>query len=129
MIRRPPRSTLFPYTTLFRSTGGGDDQLKFGSDASGLTVSQLNQIRFVSPAGFSPGEYLALILNTGEIVPAPKPTLSFGKVGTNFVLSWTSNFKLQTATNVIGPYQDLVGATSPYTNELQNPERYFRLRQ
>src|ERR1017187_10827888 len=23
MIRRPPRSTLFPYTTLFRSTDGG----------------------------------------------------------------------------------------------------------
>src|SRR3712207_8347961 len=23
MIRRPPRSTLFPYTTLFRSRGGG----------------------------------------------------------------------------------------------------------
>src|SRR3712207_7483908 len=25
MIRRPPRSTLFPYTTLFRSDGGHDD--------------------------------------------------------------------------------------------------------
>src|SRR3712207_7403393 len=24
MIRRPPRSTLFPYTTLFRSVAGGD---------------------------------------------------------------------------------------------------------
>src|SRR3712207_7507977 len=24
MIRRPPRSTLFPYTTLFRSARGGD---------------------------------------------------------------------------------------------------------
>src|SRR2546425_1852887 len=24
MIRRPPRSTLFPYTTLFRSSGGAD---------------------------------------------------------------------------------------------------------
>src|SRR5205823_8481061 len=24
MIRRPPRSTLFPYTTLFRSQSGGD---------------------------------------------------------------------------------------------------------
>src|SRR2546430_5944664 len=24
MIRRPPRSTLFPYTTLFRSAKGGD---------------------------------------------------------------------------------------------------------
>src|SRR5256885_11615181 len=27
MIRRPPRSTLFPYTTLFRSAGGGGDQI------------------------------------------------------------------------------------------------------
>src|SRR3712207_7127135 len=25
MIRRPPRSTLFPYTTLFRSEAGADD--------------------------------------------------------------------------------------------------------
>src|SRR5260221_4035096 len=25
MIRRPPRSTLFPYTTLFRSVTGADD--------------------------------------------------------------------------------------------------------
>src|SRR5687768_17868045 len=24
MLRRPPRSTLFPYTTLFRSVGGGE---------------------------------------------------------------------------------------------------------
>src|SRR5258708_16217025 len=27
MIRRPPRSTLFPYTTLFRSDGDGDGKL------------------------------------------------------------------------------------------------------
>src|SRR3712207_7468179 len=27
MIRRPPRSTLFPYTTLFRSTGGAPDSV------------------------------------------------------------------------------------------------------
>src|SRR2546430_12510290 len=26
MIRRPPRSTLFPYTTLFRSAGGEDEE-------------------------------------------------------------------------------------------------------
>ena len=29
MIRRPPRSTLFPYTTLFRSGGGGCSRLAF----------------------------------------------------------------------------------------------------
>src|SRR3712207_8469126 len=28
MIRRPPRSTLFPYTTLFRSTRGGGESLR-----------------------------------------------------------------------------------------------------
>src|SRR2546429_9056698 len=30
MIRRPPRSTLFPYTTLFRSFGGTLALLRFG---------------------------------------------------------------------------------------------------
>src|SRR2546427_7751449 len=41
MIRRPPRSTLFPYTTLFRSPGDrlgtkqdAQDQLTFLQDAS-----------------------------------------------------------------------------------------------
>src|SRR3712207_7628043 len=43
MIRRPPRSTLFPYTTLFRSDGGGDQsglpleaQRRRGGAAHGL---------------------------------------------------------------------------------------------
>ena len=29
MIRRPPRSTLFPYTTLFRSGGGNGNPLQY----------------------------------------------------------------------------------------------------
>src|SRR2546430_12567566 len=36
MIRRPPRSTLFPYTTLFRSTGG---DLVFQGTAEGKVVA------------------------------------------------------------------------------------------
>src|SRR5438876_7031881 len=39
MIRRPPRSTLFPYTTLFRSedlgTLAGDNSFGFAIDAQG----------------------------------------------------------------------------------------------
>src|SRR2546426_9232091 len=31
MIRRPPRSTLFPYTTLFRSGRGGREEIRSGS--------------------------------------------------------------------------------------------------
>src|SRR3712207_7094763 len=36
MIRRPPRSTLFPYTTLFRSL---ETELKKLSDSTGITIS------------------------------------------------------------------------------------------
>src|SRR5256885_12810168 len=32
MIRRPPRSTLFPYTTLFRSVSGVNDGANLGDD-------------------------------------------------------------------------------------------------
>src|SRR2546430_13686983 len=44
MIRRPPRSTLFPYTTLFRSLPGLAQQLNVGSitgtaqDTSGAVI-------------------------------------------------------------------------------------------
>src|SRR5256886_17459501 len=34
MIRRPPRSTLFPYTTLFRSTHGGTSSV--GANRGGV---------------------------------------------------------------------------------------------
>src|SRR3712207_8154600 len=48
MIRRPPRSTLFPYTTLFRSenvTGGsGNDILIGDSNANELTGNGGNDI-------------------------------------------------------------------------------------
>src|SRR5256885_14595141 len=44
MIRRPPRSTLFPYTTLFRSTEGrGIDEL---ADALDRHAAYLDQTGF-----------------------------------------------------------------------------------
>src|SRR5438046_5569857 len=49
MIRRPPRSTLFPYTTLFRSCAGQD--LKAGAEASeGMRVSVGEHLR----TGYNP---------------------------------------------------------------------------
>src|SRR5438093_8303637 len=36
MIRRPPRSTLFPYTTLFRSPGPADQSTPLSGDGSAL---------------------------------------------------------------------------------------------
>src|SRR2546429_9621444 len=47
MIRRPPRSTLFPYTTLFRSWERGDTL----TAVSGLRVTPGVGLRFVTPLG------------------------------------------------------------------------------
>src|SRR3712207_7606276 len=41
MIRRPPRSTLFPYTTLFRSAFGGADRFDI-RDLSGTGVDLID---------------------------------------------------------------------------------------
>src|SRR5260370_17364283 len=46
MIRRPPRSTLFPYTTLFRSPRGTSDRVR-----EFVTAPRL---RFLAVAGFQP---------------------------------------------------------------------------
>src|SRR5437660_5410469 len=43
MIRRPPRSTLFPYTTLFRSTSSGFWQAASSVAAYGTLESALPQ--------------------------------------------------------------------------------------
>src|SRR3712207_8523078 len=37
MIRRPPRSTLFPYTTLFRSHAAAGGQRRLGAHPAGRT--------------------------------------------------------------------------------------------
>src|SRR5687768_18186227 len=51
MIRRPPRSTLFPYTTLFRSRRGrtlrhelrlGENQLVLGPGDEGMTIGRVD---------------------------------------------------------------------------------------
>src|SRR3712207_9239127 len=39
MIRRPPRSTLFPYTTLFRSDGATQEEPKTATSAAAALVS------------------------------------------------------------------------------------------
>src|SRR5256885_4098608 len=57
MIRRPPRSTLFPYTTLFRSFAiGSPDRVllvEFKSDAlkpmTGKTLGEVARLRGKSP--------------------------------------------------------------------------------
>src|SRR5687767_15630578 len=52
MIRRPPRSTLFSYTTLFRSHGAVDAQrVAFGVVAADLAVGAAEEAVIAHPVG------------------------------------------------------------------------------
>src|SRR3712207_8065914 len=64
MIRRPPRSTLFPYTTLFRSTKSLGKIVTFIVD--GHIVTNLNDIKQISPRDILKVEYNGM--PTGEYV-------------------------------------------------------------
>jgi hypothetical protein len=105
-------------------SGGGLHQVIFGSNASGLTAQQLSQIQFRNPAGTS-ATSPARILSTGEIVP--DRFLAARKASNNLVIEWSSG-TLQSATNVTGPYDDVSGATSPYTAPVTGLQRFFRIR-
>src|ERR1039457_7409793 len=49
MIRRPPRSTLFPYTTLFRSTPGWSSDAPAGRSGPGPRRSEEHTSELQSP--------------------------------------------------------------------------------
>jgi hypothetical protein len=56
------------------------------------------------------------------------PHLDFQLLNNQLVLSWTNaGFNLQSAPVVTGPFTNLPGATSPYTNALTGPQQFFRL--
>jgi hypothetical protein len=113
-------------------SGGGMHQIFFGTSASGLTAQQLSLVQFSNPAGLPNGTYSARILSDGEVVPnqAIGTSVTYSTHGNNLVLTWPTGWTLQSATNVAGPYSNISGATSPYTNDMTlDPQRFFRLGQ
>jgi fibronectin-binding autotransporter adhesin len=62
--------------------GSGAERVIFGSTDSSLTADQLSRISFLNPAGFSPGNYGAAILASGEVVPLiPEPSTALLAIG------------------------------------------------
>src|SRR3989442_9876547 len=56
MIRRPPRSTLFPYTTLFRSLSCAHEAApSFLRSSSGRKIRRPRMVRHTSPCPDRPG--------------------------------------------------------------------------
>jgi len=90
----------------------------------GMTSQQLSQIRFNISGSASP----AIILPTGEVVPA---AVQFTRSSSTLALTltWPSGWFLQSATNVTGPYQDILEASSRYPVSMIKQQEFFRLRQ
>jgi len=119
-----PTATLYINNWHGSASGGGETQLFFGSDATGLTSQQLARIKFNLSGGISPARILAI----GEVVPGPRPTISYTRSSGGMVISWSGNYQLLTSTNVAGPYTTVSGATNPYTASFNEPQRFFVLR-
>src|SRR3712207_7361292 len=75
MIRRPPRSTLFPYTTLFRSAGGAG-----GGNEPEAFKPAITRRDFLAGAGIGvaataavAGGIAVATRSGGQVVTAPQP--------------------------------------------------------
>src|SRR3712207_7069305 len=71
MIRRPPRSTLFPYTTLFRSVVFADTRKSL---LQGVVFHDLNRDRDADLGEAMPGLSIFLDLNRNDAPDAGEPT-------------------------------------------------------
>src|SRR5690554_7239870 len=76
MIRRPPRSTLFPYTTLFRSTSGfqpaGQDiNWVIVYKGAVVAVTKINSIYLFAPGQHTQGDGYRSEEHTSELQSRP----------------------------------------------------------
>ena len=74
------------------------------------------------------GRIFALDSNSGILAVSYAGRLSIAKDSAGQVITWpTASSVLQSSANVLGPYADIMGATSPYTNSVGGIQ-FFRLK-
>src|SRR6185503_5500293 len=119
MIRRPPRSTLFPYTTLFRSPQGETTRR--------LLVTSDDPDESPYPGG-------VFITVTNGVA---RPTLQATRAGNRIVVSWPTNatgFALRSIGSLssgswasVSPAPVIIGNRYFVTNTITGTGRFYRL--
>jgi hypothetical protein len=71
---------------------------------------------------------LTVTRSTGWQANFDPVVLSIQLGGAEMIVTWTnSSYTLQSAPMLVGPYTNISGALSPYTNNVSGPAQYFRL--
>ncbi len=121
----------FPATTTVFSSGSGDAINNTWETVGNITPNVNNPvITFTYVSGLSSGRWYADAVRFISQPPNPG-AMTVSQSDGNIILNWQGNFILQSATNVSGPYTDVLGpvVTGPYTNRMGSTQQFFRLRQ
>jgi uncharacterized repeat protein (TIGR03803 family) len=111
-------TTLYSFTALNNSTNSDG-----ANPIAGLILSG-NTLYGTARDGGSSGWGTVFSLSL------PPPQLTIIPSGANVILTWPTNaagFTLQSAPAFSSTFTNILGATSPYTNEITGPQKYFRL--
>src|SRR3712207_909537 len=131
MIRRPPRSTLFPYTTLFRSAPMLDASTKYGTGATVAYAGQTlenpvtgERITFRKTAAETNGEYVEIDLVLAPDGAVPGTHVHPKQVEVFTVMSGRMKFRLGMKMVYAGPGETVVvpkGAVHNFANDGDEP--------
>jgi hypothetical protein len=106
------------YTTVLTGIPSGSLPLNVGANTVDVkvTAEEIGTVKTYT-----------LNVNRASGAPAPEP-ITYTSSGGQLVLNWTNSlWSLYTGTNVTGVTNLVPGATSPYTNSVTEPQRYYRL--
>ena len=114
------------WTNRFNAAANGDDQ------ASAVAVDGSGSVIVTGFTGVQGGSYDYVTIKYSLSV-----ALAIQKMENEAVVSWTNvafgwtnlGWRLQSASSLAGPFTNIDGATSPYTNPLVGNARFFRLLQ
>jgi len=99
-----------------------------GGSAQAIAVGPLGSVFITGyTLGIDEHAYYTTIKYSSSVPPPVR--LDFQTLNNQLVLNWTNaGFNLQTAPAVTGPFTNLLGATSPYTNVTTSAPQFFRLK-
>lgn len=93
-----------------------------------LQPNPINVVAMAFRQGTGAGTLTVDNVFVGKSFASVVPVLTINQFGANAVVSWDNAvLPLQAAPFVTGTYTNVPGATSPYTNSVTAPEKYFRL--